>query len=165
MNPSLQEPRFKKYGVALVIAWGHVIVGQRQPGQSFAGLAEFPGGKVESGEDFAAAACRECLEETGLAVAAERLLDAWQSIRVADDGIEEIFRIEFWQCRPVSLSNNLLESSLLESSLLTSSLAGAFHWVPIADLAQLKFPSANTKIIELLLSRNFSQSEEPHHGS
>ncbi len=160
MNPSPQEPRFKKIGVALVIVEGHVIVGQRQPGQSFAGLAEFPGGKVESGEDFAAAACRECLEETGLAVTAERLLDAWQSIRVADDGIEEIFRIEFWQCRPVSLSNNSLESSLLESSLV-----GAFHWVPLAELAQLKFPSANTKIIELLLSRNFSQSEEPHHGS
>lgn len=165
MNPTLHQPRFKKIGVAIVIACGHLIVGQRQPGQSFAGLAEFPGGKVESGEDFAAAACRECLEETGLTVTAERLLDAWQSTRVGDDGIEEIFRIEFWLCRPVSPSTNSLESSLLTSSLLTSSLAGAFHWVPITELAQLKFPSANTKIIELLMSGNFSHSEEHHLGS
>jgi 8-oxo-dGTP diphosphatase len=156
MNPSLHQPRFKKIGVAIVIACGHVIVGQRQPGQSFAGLAEFPGGKVEPGEDFAAAACRECLEETGLAVTAEGLLDAWQSMRVGDDGIEEIFRIEFWLCQPVSPS-----ADLRESSLLTSSLAGAFHWVPIAELAQLKFPSANTKIIELLI-KNVIDNEEPH---
>lgn len=151
----MHEPRVKKIGVAIVIVEGHVIVGQRQPGQSFAGLAEFPGGKVEPSEDFAAAASRECLEETGLAVTAERLLDAWQSTRVADDGTEEIFRIEFWHCRPVKLSANLL----------TSSLAGAFHWVPLAQLAQLKFPSANTQIIELLTNRNFIQSEEHTPGA
>lgn len=159
MNSTLHQPRFKKIGVAIVIACGHVIVGQRQPGQSFAGLAEFPGGKVESGEDFAAAACRECLEETGLAVTAERLLDAWQSTRIADDGIEETFRIEFWLCRPASPATDLRESSLLTSSLLTSSLAGAFHWVPIVELAQLKFPSANTKIIELLIRKNGHEAE------
>lgn len=154
MNSTLHQPRFKKIGVAIVIACGHVIVGQRQPGQSFAGLAEFPGGKVESGEDFAAAACRECHEETGLAVTAERLLDAWQSTRIADDGIEETFRIEFWLCRPASPATDLPESSLL-----TSSLAGAFHWVPIAELSQLKFPSANTKIIELLIRKNGHEAE------
>lgn len=45
---------------------GAVFVQQRQPGQTFAGFWEFPGGKIRPSESASAAARRELLEETGV---------------------------------------------------------------------------------------------------
>lgn len=54
--------------VALVDVDGRVLVTQRPEGRSFAGLWEFPGGKVELGERPEAALIRELQEEIGVAV-------------------------------------------------------------------------------------------------
>lgn len=43
-----------------------LLVARRLPGKRFAGLWEWPGGRVESGETPAEAALRELAEETGL---------------------------------------------------------------------------------------------------
>jgi 8-oxo-dGTP diphosphatase len=57
--------------VALIDAEGRVLLAQRPPGKSLAGLWEFPGGKVEQGESPEAALIRELKEELGI--------DTWQS--------------------------------------------------------------------------------------
>ena len=54
--------------VAVVERDGSFLIGLRTAGLSLAGMAEFPGGKVEPGESPSAAAVRECLEETGLQI-------------------------------------------------------------------------------------------------
>ncbi len=52
---------------ALIDADGRVLIAQRPPGKSMAGLWEFPGGKIEPGDPSpAAAALREAQEEIGL---------------------------------------------------------------------------------------------------
>jgi 8-oxo-dGTP diphosphatase len=51
---------------ALVNRDGAVLLAQRPQGKSLAGLWEFPGGKIESGENPEAALCRELAEELGL---------------------------------------------------------------------------------------------------
>jgi len=45
-----------------------LLVRRSKQNKSFGGMWEWPGGKVDSGEDFAAALHREVAEETGLAV-------------------------------------------------------------------------------------------------
>src|SRR5437773_7624714 len=59
--------------VALVDADGRVLLAQRPPGKSMAGLWEFPGGKVDAGETPEAALIRELNEELGVNVAASCL--------------------------------------------------------------------------------------------
>jgi len=60
----------------LVDRQGQVLIAQRPPGKWQAGRWEFPGGKLEPGEDEAAAVRRELAEELGIRVdAAERLAD------------------------------------------------------------------------------------------
>ena len=57
--------------VALIDADGRVLLAQRPEGRSMAGLWEFPGGKVETGETPEAALIRELHEELGI--------DTWAS--------------------------------------------------------------------------------------
>ena len=59
--------------VALVDQDNRVLIAQRPNGKSFAGLWEFPGGKVEPGETPEAALMRELKEELGLEVCLECL--------------------------------------------------------------------------------------------
>jgi len=53
---------------ALVDADGRVLIGERPPGKAMAGLWEFPGGKVESGERPEDTLIRELSEELGIVV-------------------------------------------------------------------------------------------------
>lgn len=54
--------------VALVDPDGRVLIAQRPEGKNMAGLWEFPGGKVETGESPETALIRELNEELGITV-------------------------------------------------------------------------------------------------
>jgi 8-oxo-dGTP diphosphatase len=55
--------------VALLNRDGKVLIARRPPGRPLAGLWEFPGGKVEAGEEPETALIREILEELGIEIA------------------------------------------------------------------------------------------------
>jgi 8-oxo-dGTP diphosphatase len=62
------QPLVLVVAVALVDPDGRVLLAQRPEGKSMAGLWEFPGGKVETGETPEQALIRELSEELAIAV-------------------------------------------------------------------------------------------------
>lgn len=54
---------------------GRILLTRRMAGAHLGGLWEFPGGKVEAGEDPEATVVRECREECGLEIVVDDILD------------------------------------------------------------------------------------------
>lgn len=120
--------------VALIDADGRVLLAQRPPGKSMAGLWEFPGGKVEPGETPEAALIRELREELGI--------DTWASclapLSFASHGYDDfhllmpVFACRRWQgiARPQ------------EGQQLA--------WVRATDLSNYPMPPADIPIIPVL---------------
>ncbi|NND50308.1 MAG: (deoxy)nucleoside triphosphate pyrophosphohydrolase [Rhizobiales bacterium] len=68
IEPEPDLPLVLVVACALIDADGRVLLAQRPPGKSMAGLWEFPGGKVEPGEVPERALIRELAEELNIDV-------------------------------------------------------------------------------------------------
>ena len=119
--------------VAVVEHLGRFLIQQRPAGVPLAGLWEFPGGKVRPGETPEAAAARECLEETGLAVVVGPPYP--QVVRQYE---HDKVRLSFFRC------------TLADAPPPTS---GDYRWVTPAQLADYEFPAANSALVAMLASR------------
>jgi 8-oxo-dGTP diphosphatase len=69
----MSKPMVLVAAAALTDVDRRVLIAQRPPGKSMAGLWEFPGGKVEAGETCEQALVRELREELGIEVCLECL--------------------------------------------------------------------------------------------
>ena len=82
------EARTVLVSAGIVIEDGRVLLSRRKAGGHLAGAWEFPGGKVEAGEDPRAALVRELREELGIEVTVGDIVectfhhyaDAWKSV-------------------------------------------------------------------------------------
>ena len=74
---------------AIIRRRGKILICKRGEGGSCARLWEFPGGKMEAGEDPAQAAARECAEELGITVRVGELL--WRTEHTYPDSEVELF--------------------------------------------------------------------------
>jgi mutator protein MutT len=131
----LPHYRATRVAVAVVENAGRFLVGWRAPGTALAGLAEFPGGKVHAGESPAAAAARECLEETGLTIHVGKPYPV-----VGHDYPQGRLEIHFFHCT-------------VDSSDPTPEPRAPFRWISAAELSQLQFPEANRSVLKLLTAR------------
>lgn len=67
MNTAKKQPIDVAVGI-LIRENGDVLLGERPRGKPYAGYWEFPGGKVEPGENIETALKREFMEELGIAI-------------------------------------------------------------------------------------------------
>jgi 8-oxo-dGTP diphosphatase len=69
MNERKGRPIIIVAAVVLLTGEGKVLIAKRPPGRPLAALWEFPGGKINAGEDPETALIRELLEELGIEIA------------------------------------------------------------------------------------------------
>lgn len=120
--------------VALIDVDGRVLLGQRPEGKSMAGLWEFPGGKVETGETPEVALIRELQEELGVDTWASCLAPLTFASHSYDDFhlLMPLFACRKWDGIPQSRENQALK------------------WVHARDLNKYPLPAADIPLIPIL---------------
>lgn len=121
---------YQKVVVGILIQDKRVLVSRRKADQSYSGLLEFPGGKVEIGEDERRAMQREFREEVGVEV----------SVRPAFEKIiqhEKKQVLYFHRCRILTGKPRSLEGQEVE-------------WIDQQELNPKEFLPANKGIIDQL---------------
>ena len=119
---------------ALIRADACVLLQQRAPHRSMAGLWEFPGGKVEPGETPEAALARELEEELGILTDPAALAPA--AFASAPLGERHLLLLLYtahqWQREPAALD------------------ASALRWVSVEEMRGLAMPPADMPLVETL---------------
>ena len=120
--------------VALTDRDGRVLVAQRPAGKEHAGLWEFPGGKVETGESPESALVRELAEELGVTIAPDALepLTFSSGARGERHLLLLLYRCTDWRGEPRALD------------------AAAIRWVAPDALGDLDMPPADRPFVSLL---------------
>jgi 8-oxo-dGTP diphosphatase len=121
---------------ALIDADGRLLIQKRPPGKPFAGLWEFPGGKVEEGETPEAALIRELKEELDIDVEAACLAPATFASELQPGGTRHMVLLLYvcrkWRGTPTSLEGATL------------------RWVRVQELYGLEMPAPDRPLIGLL---------------
>ena len=120
--------------VALIDIDGRVLLAQRPPGKSMAGLWEFPGGKVEVGETPEAALIRELQEELGIDTWASCLAPLTFASHSYDDFhlMMPLFACRKWEGTPQAREGQTLK------------------WVKPEDMRDYPMPAADIPLISVL---------------
>ncbi|GHF10550.1 NTP pyrophosphohydrolase [Kordiimonas sediminis] len=120
--------------IALIDLEGRVLIAQRPKGKSMAGMWEFPGGKVETGEIPEAALIRECKEELDIDVSASCLAPFAFASHTYDD---------FHLLMPLYLCRKW-------EGLIRPMEGQAVKWVRPLDLGAYDMPPADIPLVAML---------------
>ena len=111
---------------------GRLLITQRLADDTLGGYWEFPGGKVDPGEELPAALARELREELGL----ETEIGA-QIHQIVHAYPDRDVRLFFYEVRILSGEPQKLE-------------VADWRWVTLAEIGQYQFPEADRPLLEQL---------------
>jgi 8-oxo-dGTP diphosphatase len=124
---------------AIVVERERVLVTQRKAGTHLAGAWEFPGGKVEPGEDPREALQRELREELGIAVQVGEIVDV--TFHRYEEAEKAVLLLFFEASREAASP----EPRPIE--------VAAFRWAEAGDLAPGDFPPADVAVLRKVRRR------------
>ncbi|HET9783500.1 MAG TPA: NUDIX hydrolase, partial [Terriglobales bacterium] len=134
-------PRHPLVGVGVVVRRGDEILLVERGHPPMEGLWSVPGGAVELGEATQAAAAREVLEETGIAVAVDRLLTVVDRLHRDPDGrIHYHYVLVEYEAHPLDP----------RAEPRASSDARRARWVPLADTPNYRLVPNLDEILALV---------------
>ncbi|HEX8793100.1 MAG TPA: (deoxy)nucleoside triphosphate pyrophosphohydrolase [Polyangiaceae bacterium] len=118
---------------AVMIEDGRVLLTQRKSGTHLEGAWEFPGGKVEAGEDPREALVRELREELGIETAAGEIVDV--TFHRYEEARKAVLLLFF-------------EANRTAGSPAPRAVdVAAFKWAGRADLDPARFPPADVAVL------------------
>ena len=115
---------------AILNAKGELLIAKRPDDKHQGGLWEFPGGKVEAGEEILAALDRELFEELGI-----KTIAATPLIKVSHDYSDKSVVLDVWIVTEFSGKAEGREGQEV-------------RWIAPSDIDSFAFPDANLPIIE-----------------
>jgi 8-oxo-dGTP diphosphatase len=124
---------------AIVVELGRVLVTQRKAGTHLAGAWEFPGGKVEAGEDPREALRRELREELGVEVRVGEIVDV--TFHRYDEADKAVLLLFFEAARDA------------ESPAPRAIEVAALRWAAAGELAPADFPPADIAVLRKVRER------------
>ncbi len=145
----MPSPKIQHVAAAVVFnSAGEVLLALRPPEAHQGGLWEFPGGKVEAGEDIQRALARELHEELGITVEAARPL-----IRVRHDYPDKSVLLDVWRVDAFAGQPHGREGQQIE-------------WVAPEHLLERAYPAANWPIVTAVrLPSLYLITPEPRNGT
>jgi 8-oxo-dGTP diphosphatase len=145
-SPTLPQPL--RVVAGLLRRDDHWLIARRPPGRTDAGLWEFPGGKLEPGEDAVSALTRELYEELGIRIGATRPC-ATVPWRGAGRALELIgLKVLHWQGEPEPREHSELA------------------WVRTRDLARYPMPAPDLPLrARIALPARYLITPEPARGT
>jgi 8-oxo-dGTP diphosphatase len=119
---------------AVILEEGHVLLTQRKAGGHLAGMWEFPGGKVEPGEDPRDALRRELREELGIETVIGDIIDV--TFHRYEDAQKAVLLLFYAAIRTA------------DSPAPSALDVAAFKWASIGDLDPTRFPPADVDVLK-----------------
>ena len=116
-----------------------ILVAQRKKASHLQGYWEFPGGKLEPGEDSYQALCRELKEEIGIEVkTASPLTKIFHNYDQFDVNLH-IWQVNLFTGQPKGAEGQII------------------HWIPLQELHTLELPPANQKLVAFLQDKKLGK--------
>jgi 8-oxo-dGTP diphosphatase len=120
--------------VAVIVDDEERVLLTRRNVRPFHGQWVMPGGKIDLGEPILKALHREVLEEVGLQVEVEGLVDVFEHLTPGE--VEDHFVILYYRCRPLSCAVSHNPGEVAEA-----------RWVARGDLAGYEMPQGTRFIL------------------
>jgi len=146
VSPKAAQPLIHVVAGVVTEPLGKMLIAQRPPGKPLAGGWEFPGGKLEAGEDRRAGLRRELREELGIEISAARPLMRVRHSYAHGEVLLDVFVVNRYQGCPAGLDGQ------------------ALRWCTHAQLADAGLLPADRPIIEVLrLPERLTLRETPEY--